>query len=354
MTRSTLAAALICALPLSSALVAQNKQITVPKKYENGGTSRTLVPFSEQPLRFQQSFSAAIMTEQIKLPCRLRGMSFKTKAAGDTGVQIDLQVAISNFSGGPLNGFFSRNMQSNATVVIPRRTFNLPPSTGGFDLALPFTQDWIWDGKSAVVIDVQMFGNGNQGRQFFYWWDWIGADASAGVTSQYALGTNATVANVTLLNQGYMLRFDYQDGVAINYGTGCKGLGGFTPKASTTSLPTVGNPNFRINVTEARPSTVGILMWGASDSQWGPITLPFALINIGIPNCTLLAEPLDLVAATITGGSPGTGNGSLAFPIPPSGLLKGYNLYMQWAVIDDSNNAALDLVFSDALRVVIG
>ncbi|MCB9880183.1 MAG: hypothetical protein H6832_00415 [Planctomycetes bacterium] len=346
--------ALIGLASLLASVTAQNKQTIIPKKYAGGGTARTLVPFSEQPLHYQQTFSAAVMKEQLSEPVRLRGISFKSKGTGDASMQIEVQLSISSFSGGPLNAVFSRNMKADTVTVVPKRFVTLPVSTGGFDLALPFAQDWIWDGESAIILDIQIYSNGNQSRQFFYWWDSIAPDLQGGVNAQYALGANSTIANVPLSNQGLMAQFDYQKGLTMNYGAGCKGQGGFVPKIGASSLPTVGNPNFRINVSSARPQTFGILMWGSSDKNWGPVTLPFALVNIGIPNCTLLAEPLDLVAAQITGGSPGSGIGSLPFPIPPSSLLIGYNLYMQWAVIDDTNNAALDLVFSDAMRVIIG
>lgn len=336
-------------------LVAQNKTAIIPKKYAAAGSARTLVPFSEQPMRYQQTLTGKVMAEQIASPVRLRGISFRTKNANDAGVQIEVQIVISSYGGRVLNGIFDRNLGADAAIVVPKTKINLPTSRGGWaDLQLPFSQDWIWDGKSDVILDIRIYSNGNQNRQFFYWWDSIAPDFAAGVNAQYALGANSSTARVPLTNQGLVVRFDYQEGLVLNYGAGCKGQGGFVPKISTLGLPTVGNTGFRINVSNARPNTGAILMWGVSDTAWGPIKLPFALVNIGIPNCTLLAEPLDIIGTGTVGGSPGSGIGSVAFPIPASAIFLGLNLYMQWGVVDDTNNAALDLVFSDAARVIIG
>lgn len=335
-------------------LPAQNKQVVLPKAFENGGDARTLVPLAEQPMRYQQTISAAKMTEQIGGPVRLRGISFRSKVAMQASVQIELDVTISTYSGAVLNGIFSRNLQPDATVVVPKQKVTLPVSTGGWDLSLPFAQDWTWDGKSGVIFDIRLYGNGNQNRQFFYWWDSIAPNAGTGVDAHYALGANAQRATTSFRGRGLVTRFDYQDGVVLNYGDGCRGQGGFTPEISALGLPSVGNQGFRINLQKARPSTAAIMLWGGSDSTWGAFKLPFDLVNVGIPNCKLLAEPLDLIAAKTVGGSPGTGVGSVPFAIPASGLFVGINLYMQWMVVDDTNNASIDLVFSDAMRVVIG
>lgn len=347
----------LCALALTAAVLpAQNKQAVVPKAYEAGGDDRTLVPLSEQPMRYQQSITGAKILEQIKGPVRLRGISFRTKGAGmTTGVQIEVDVVISSFVGGTLSGIFSRNLQSDATLVVPKQKINLPrPSTGGWDLNLAFSRDWTWDGKSDLVFDIRVYSNGNQNRQFFYWWDSIAPRRDTGVNAHFALGANASRSTTALNGRGLVMRLDYQDGAVLKYGKGCRGQGGFIPEISPLGLPTVGNQGFRVNLQKARPSTGAVMLWGGSDSQWGPLKLPFDTVAIGVPNCQLLAEPLALIGARTVGGSPGAGIASAAFPIPPSGLFVGVNLYMQWMVIDNSNNAALDLVFSDAMRVIIG
>ena len=235
----------------SSGLSAQNKKGIVPAKFKAGGNARTLVPFAEQPLHYQQTISGVELAKVIKSPVRLRGLEFRTKNSGNQGVQITVQVVISTYRGRVLNGVFSRNLQPDAQVVVPRTKLVLPTSTGGWDLNLPFVKDWVWNGKDDVIIDVRIYGNGNQNKQFFYWFDSIGPIGNNGVNAHFALGANSLTARVPLTNQGLVTRFNYQEGVVIGYGKGCKGQGGFVPKISVLGLPTVGNQGFRINLSRA-------------------------------------------------------------------------------------------------------
>lgn len=327
----------------------------VPKKYAAVGQSNAFIqePFSKQPNRYQQTYSATELQRDIKTPVRIKGVRFRAKQSGQPGFTVTLQLAIGSYTGNA-SSKFDDNLK-DAMVVFSRNTITLPTSAGGqFVVNLPFSQDFTWDGQSNIVIDIRVFGNGNQNKPFLYFFDGFLSDFAVGGERMWALNPVATTAGFRQTGSGMVTRFDFQEGVALNYGTGCKGQGGFVPKISANGIPVVGNTNLRVNLTQARPQTVALLFWGGSRTTWGPFTLPLDLKGLGIPGCFLLAEPLQIFTANVLGGTPGTGIASVPFGIPPSNIFRGISLYAQWGVVDDSQNRVLGLAFSDGIMLTIG
>jgi hypothetical protein len=313
----------------------------------------TQIPIASQPMRYQQLFQAAEMKQDIKTPVRFQGVRFRAKQNGDPGKTVDIQLKIGTFQ-----GFGSNNFDSNLldAKLVYRGVINLPTSTAGqWVVNLPFNQDFTWDNESNIVLDIAVFANGNNNQPFLYFFDSFSFDLLVGVDAQWAIGPTATDATQRQRGTGMVTRFDYKDGVVLNYGQGCRGQAGYVPVISANGVPVVGNTAFRVNLTVARPQTPCLLLWGGSRTTWGTFPLPLDLQPFGIPGCSLLAEPVMIFSAMTLGGSPGSGNASVPFGIPASTLLKGIELFAQWAVVDDAvPERVVPLAFSDGLRMVIG
>ena len=123
--------------------------------------------------------------------------------------------------------------------------------------------------------------------------------------------------------------------------TGAPGLAGsgypdlgFTPKAM---------------VSAARPNQAGVLFFGASNTQWGSIVLPFDLGGVGMPGCKQYVS-LDVSVPLATGvaGSP-----SYSFPVPNDPALRGGRFHLQYVFADAGANA-LGLVATNGLTGLVG
>ena len=315
---------------------AQLKQGIVPKRYERSGTHMTRSPFSLQPGRWQQVIRAKEIQERVKKPMRIKRLEFRSKSASQAGMQIEIQVIMSRFKGG-LDVFFNNNLAKDAVVVFPRNKITLPTSGAlSWDLQIPFASDFTWDGDSDVVIDVRVFGNGNQNKPFLYFFDSVSFDPFVGIEDIWAATPNALKATRVGRGTGLIARLSWQEGAVIKYGNGCKGQGGFVPEISANGIPVVGNTGLRVNVSKARPQAPAFLLWGGSDKKWGAFTLPLDLKPLGMPQCMLFAEPLQIFGTQTLGGNPGTGVGSVPFGIPPSAVVKGIELFAQWFVVDQA------------------
>lgn len=342
------------AVLLTSGLHAQTQSAIVPLKYQASGNAQHQEPFAKQPVRFQQVFFKKELQEVIPKPVRMRGIRFRAKQTGNTGFSVDMQLAIGTITG-IASSTFQANL-ANAELVVPRTTITLPTSTAGtFVVNLPFTKDFTWDRDSDIVIDVRIFGNGNQNRPFLYWFDAFFDNSTFGGERLWALGPNSTRSTSRFRGSGLVTRFDYQEGTAIKFGKGCKGTGGFIPEIDAGGIPVVGNTGLRMNLTQAKPQVPAILLWGSSRTKWGNINLPLDLRAV-IPSCTLFVEPLMIFGAATQGGAPGTGIASVPFGIPALNLFKGIDLYAQWAIFDDGNitNRVIGLTFSNAIWISIG
>jgi hypothetical protein len=334
--------------------LAQTLNAIVPKAYATGGNRQTQVPFAMQPLRWQQVYFGKEMGQDIKSPVRIRGVRFRSAQTGNSGANLDLEARMGHLTT-YASSTFDDNLKS-ATLVLARRTITMPTSTAlAWDIVLPFDKDFTWDGKNDVVIEVKIWSNSRGNAQFLYFLDQV-IDLSVGIETLYAINPLATTAAFRQSGNGLPTRFDYETGTVLNYGAGCRGEGNVVPRiGSTGGLPVVGNINFRLTLAQAKVQAPCALLWGGSNTQWGPVPLPFDLAAFGIHGCTLLADPLFLFPAMTSGGSPGSGQAEVPFGIPASGLFKGIVLYAQWLVVDPTITARLHpLAFSDGVHIIIG
>lgn len=131
------------------------------------------------------------------------------------------------------------------------------------------------------------------------------------------------------------------------YGAGCAGsLGAPTWAAQPGSRPVIGGV-LDTNLANL-PFGVGLIGLGASNTTSGGLPLPLDLTVIGMPGCSLLADP---VATNTVIGVGTTATWSLPVPAAPS--LVGAVLYGQGFALDPGVNA-FGFTASNAGRIKIG
>ena len=86
-----------------------------------------------------------------------------------------------------------------------------------------------------------------------------------------------------------------------------------------------------VNGSGIPPSSRGLLMIGLSDSQWGPLSLPFDLSNAGLPGCELLVSP-DIFVRVPSQTHNGKTFLTRDFVVPP--VMAGTDVFCQWLVFD--------------------
>ena len=331
------------------------KNFFVPKGNATapGNVTSNSIPFGKL-VHYQQVYGADTILASVG-PVRLRGVRFRGSTRGPTqpGFSLDIQVSLGMITAAPSNTF-SQNLK-RGKIVFSRKTYTLGTNNTTFHLNLPFDTgvEYLWDGTSDLVLDIQIFGNGNGNSAFLYY-----IDSVVGVPKLrrlYAVGSGA--AAVATRNDGTALvtRFDYVDGLVLPFGKGCKGLGGFIPQSTTNIIPVIGSANFRMELRKAPPQQPGLLLWGFSRTKFGPIKLPFDLRSLGMIGCTLLVDPQMIWPITTIGGSPGTGTAAVPLAIPALPPLRGLQFFSQWLILDPSQTQRNPrFTWSNGALMVIG
>ena len=134
---------------------------------------------------------------------------------------------------------------------------------------------------------------------------------------------------------------------SVAYGAGCVGSAGI-PSLVTKAWqrPRLGEP-FVVDGASL-PSTFALLILGFRADQWAGQPLPLSLASAGMPGCSALLEPFDVLGALPNGG---TASWSLGVP-NDSGLL-GLEFYVQTLAVDPVANA-FGAVVSNGLRNRVG
>lgn len=340
---------------LAVAGTAQRKQLRIPPT--NTLPRANNYPFAGPPMRYQQWYSPSEWLKVVKHPVRVVALEFKTLAGGSglgSQTQLDMEIALAN---GPTFGpgaVFDANLASGKVIVLPRQKVTLPKWTAGWPLKLQFPRverQFVWDGKSAVVMDVKLFGNGRPGNQAFsYDFEFTVLGVNQ-VTRLFSIGApgSQTTARVIQPNTGIITRFTTEEGVAVSFGRGCPGTGGKTPVAGTTGgLPKPNNPTWTHTLTDVVANQPAVLFIGTSNTQWGQRKLPLDLSFIRAQPCFLLVEPL-LPINTITVG----GRASVGVPTPPTTNYVGLTAYFQWFV-RDPGAGNIGLAASQGIAAIFG
>jgi hypothetical protein len=184
-----------------------------------------------------------------------------------------------------------------------------------------------------------------------------------GLTDVLAMGaSNAEVGSLVDAGRASVLSVGIPPGSSA-FGTGCNASGGtIVPDISVVGglpLASTGNPATGFLATNVRGGTLGVLLFGFSNSIWtrapgGPaIPLPGSLGPLGLAGCNLAVAPDFLFYATTTGtaGMAGDGVAYVGLPCPLDPSIVGTHVYGQWYVVDPGPNpipgsmsGAVDLV----------
>jgi hypothetical protein len=192
-------------------------------------------------------------------------------------------------------------------------------------------REFLWDGASGIVIDIKVFGNGNNNQPYQYACRTT-VSSPGKVMRLFAPGNPATLVRATLAQNGIGLvtEFDYGFGLTVSYGGGCPGANSQVPLAGTTGgSPVPPNPTWTQTLNNAAPLTPALLVMGVSRTLFGSVPLPFDLGIIGFNGCSLWAEPRILLPTSTSAG----GAASVVVAIPGV-RLRPRSLFTQWFVLD--------------------
>ncbi|GAB4147803.1 MAG: hypothetical protein Fur0037_16070 [Planctomycetota bacterium] len=293
------------------------------------------LPFAGGIGRYQQWYRGSDIAANAQEPMRITQIDFFRGTGQQLTTTLDLEISIGHgYPFGP-NGVFDQSFSSPPQVVFPRRTVTLSTvPAGAVALSFPFSTPFTWDGQSAVVIDVKVYGNGQANQGFNY--DFQSTSAAFGqVTRLYALGNaNAQYATSVQPSWGLFTQFTMRSGVNVPYGTGCPGALNHVPQYTVGQLAWPGII-WTHQVTNASSQRTAIWVLGMNRAQWGSLPLPADLGPlVGATGCLLWTRP-DYFAMTQTvGGGPGSGIATFSLQLPPVTVYVGMSFYTQWLVLD--------------------
>lgn len=161
--------------------------------------------------------------------------------------------------------------------------------------------------------------------------DWDPAFAPAAGAGAYDFSYDAATGTLAISDFSNRTVYVFAVSTFVQYGTGCVGTGGFTPKLRATG-DTRGNGLVTYTASEAAPLSLGLFVFG---DQQAVIPLPFP------GNCPLHVTPATLVTGLFVTapGLPGSGTGSIQLPIPPG--FGGVRVACQAAILE---NGGLDQI----------
>ncbi|MFN3240539.1 MAG: hypothetical protein ACE37K_03400 [Planctomycetota bacterium] len=119
-----------------------------------------------------------------------------------------------------------------------------------------------------------------------------------------------------------------------------------TPSASADALPILGT-TYNVELTDAAPSSLAVLVSGYSDQTGGGVALPAPLPNA--PGCDILVSPDALNGVPTTA----IGTASYGIVIPNNPALAGLAAFHQWVCVDVPANQ-LGVITSNGVRVTVG
>lgn len=313
-----------------------------------GATSTNSIPFGEKSIRYQQWYSGSQLGGITKVPVRIVALQFV--APVPAGLILDIQVTMAN-AAFRLTGVFANNFRSNKVITVTRK--KITPTGAGGVLEIPFDQDFVFDGKSDVVVELKIYDNG-KGK--FVHTARSTVSKSSNVFRQYIIGKpDDPVANSSSVTHHYGLvtRFRYQEGGSYEYGTSCIGAGGHIPIGSVSGVPLPGLASYTQYLTKTSPGKICVFFMGVSNTTYLSSPLPLSLGFINAPGCSIQAAPHLQVFIMTSGGGVGSGTATIATPIPAIGSLAGFKVYSQWIIFDTRSRNGV-LATTTGLMHVVG
>jgi hypothetical protein len=138
-------------------------------------------------------------------------------------------------------------------------------------------------------------------------------------------------------------------GSYTTFGPACLGSAfPLPPTLSATGLPEIGT-TFTIRLSLAKQSSTGALAFGASNTQWGALELPYRLSLFGAPQCWINVS-LDLLLPLTTDSF---GQASVPLLLPNDPGLIGARFHNQALVLDQAANP-FGYSFTNGATAVLG
>jgi hypothetical protein len=298
------------------------------------------VPFAstfQTDIRYQLAVPASTLPTQ---PSLLTAVAF-TSASTSTVTIPSLTLSVGHLA--PIG--FSCNLDANSNDFTVQyqgaHTYNYTASTWspfGVPLSFPY------NGVDGLVLELRM--QGIMGGTSF-------STADAGtvlrVYNRLAGGHNATTCSHAV-SAGIRLEltFSSPNVPQVNpYGQGCAGSNGI-PTLGSTQLPSLGNPNFTLDIAQGASSSSAFLF-----AALAPANPP-----VVVGGCSILLDVTSLTQLISIGFSPfgpvptgAAGTAVFPLPVPPGVQYLGATLYFQGAVTDLTTTNGFTL--TNAVEVVI-
>lgn len=316
-----------------------NNVLPAPMATAFGGSDNS-IPFTWSPVKYQQVFLGSDLPRAFTMA----GISVRRDEgairAHNISVELEIQVGYTTRTPTSMSTTFAANFDSGAPVqVVPRGVVDFPdqPLTppanpGDFYFTIPWPIHFAWTPVPGRNFLVQVTIHGNSfGNQI---WGYP-LDACGGDTARlFGAPASATTGRLEP-HYGLVLGFRELTHTAV-------------PVLSSPEKPQIDN-DFPVHLTQARPSSFALLLFGISDTSWNGLPLPFDLRLIGAPGCSLLASGEDMqVVPTDAAGA-----GSFTYLIPNNIYLLRGRFYNQYLVRDPAANG-LGFVVSNGGAGVIG
>jgi hypothetical protein len=255
---------------------------------------------------------------------------------------------------------------------------------GGYGNGLLFADTWEWDGtnwlpgggahapparcRHTLAYDsargrTVLFG-GNSGPPSLNLplqdtWEWDGTDwtqrataSSPPARSGHVLAFDAARGRTVLYGSpSFAGTWEYGPvvpGAWVPFGTGCAGSAGVPVLTAGSELRPYPGNDLTVDVAPVPANTAVLFSLGLSRTNWGGVSLPSALDNLGMPGCALLASGDATLLRFATGSA-----ASLTIPIPNDQTFVGLVFYNQAFALDPPANAA-GATASNAAAATIG
>ena len=154
--------------------------------------------------------------------------------------------------------------------------------------------------------------------------------------SRYQAGSAGASSGSTTQSMGMLARFSARPGAIADFGSGCPGGAGITPKNIVVQVPSPGIV-WQHQLTQAASQQICLWVIGDSDAAWETLPLPTDfLVLLGNPpsGCMLRTNPLASGFYLTVGGGPGLGFASFDWQLPGVSSYVGFSFYTQWFVLD--------------------
>ena len=294
-------------------------------------------PFPGGIGRYQQWYSAPSLQNTITEPMRIQQVQFLAGSSQTSNaVLIDCDVLLGHGQTFGVTGSFANNFATTPVIVAPRANRQLQAGPAGAPvLTIPFSTLFTWDAQRPLLMEIRIYGNGLGNQPFLY--NFRGSTSAFGQTARvYQAGSTAATSGQAQFGVGLVTRFTARPGAIVDFGSGCVGGGGITPKNVVVQIPEPGIV-WSHQLQDAASQQVALWVIGNDRTQVDGIPLPLdfpAALGVGTTGCFLRTNILASGFYLTVGGGPGTGFASFDWQLPPVSSYVGDSFFTQWFVLD--------------------